>query len=82
MCFERYVVLCCKIVLPREVTFGLDIRKFYPINKGKSPDWILIDGSTASFLSVKRLVFLGTHAIASEDAVNNSLAQVKKGISN
>lgn len=80
--FERYVGLVLQnCITSEELLSELDIRKFYPINKGKSPDWILIDGSTAILFECKTTRFSrAAQAIASEDAVNGSLAQVKKGL--
>jgi hypothetical protein len=80
--FERYVGLVLQnCITSEELLSELDIRKFYPTDKGKSPDWILIDGSTAILFECKATRFSrAAQSIASEDAVNNSLAQVKKGL--
>lgn len=80
--FERYVGLVLQnCIASEELLSELDIRKFYPINQGKSPDWILIDGSTAILFECKTTRFSrAAQAIASEDSVNSSLAQVKKGL--
>lgn len=80
--FERYVGLVLeKCLLSEQLLSESDIRTFYPTKKGKVPDWIMIDGSTAIFLECKATRFSrAAQAIASEDAVNDSLAQVKKGL--
>lgn len=80
--FEKYVGLVLKNCLVSEQLLSeSDIRNFYPSNKGKVPDWILIDGSTAVLFKCKATRFSrAAQAIASEDAVNSSLAQVKKGL--
>jgi hypothetical protein len=80
--FEKYVGLILQnCITSEELLSESDIRRFYPINKGKSPDWILVDGSTAMLFECKTTRFSrAAQAIASEDAVNSSLAQVKKGL--
>ena len=80
--FERYVGLVLQnCITSEELVSELDIRNFYPINKGKCPDWILIDGSTAIFFECKITRFSrAAQAIASEDTINSSLTQVKKGL--
>jgi hypothetical protein len=80
--FERYVGLVLeKCLLSEQLLSESDIRTFYPSSKGKVPDWIMIDGSTAIFLECKATRFSrAAQAIASEDTVNDSLAQVKKGL--
>lgn len=80
--FERYVGLVIENCITSEQLLSeSDIRSFYPANKGKVPDWILIDGSTLILLECKATRFSrAAQAIASEDAVNSSLAQVKKGL--
>lgn len=80
--FERYVGLVLQnSVTSAELLSEQDIRQFYPVNKGKVPDWALIDGSTAILFECKTTRFSrAAQAIASEDAVNSSLAQVKKGL--
>jgi hypothetical protein len=58
-----------------------DIRRTYPEEKGKVPDWAIVDGSTAVLIECKATRFtrpaLNT---CSEDAVNYSLKQVVKGL--
>jgi hypothetical protein len=80
--FEKYVGLILQnCISSEELLSESDIRKFYPINKGKSPDWILVDGSTVMLFECKTTRFSrAAQAIASEDAVNCSLVQVKKGL--
>jgi hypothetical protein len=80
--FERYVGLILENCITSEQLLSeADIRKFYPTNKGKAPDWILIDGSTLILFECKATRFSrAAQALASEEAVNSSLAQVKKGL--
>jgi len=80
--FERYVGLVIENCITSEQLLSeADIRRFYPTNKGKVPDWILIDGSTLTLFECKATRFSrAAQAIASEEAVNSSLAQVKKGL--
>lgn len=80
--FERYVGLVIENCITSEQLLSeADIRRFYPTNKGKAPDWILIDGSTLILFECKATRFSrAAQAIASEEAVNSSLAQVKKGL--
>ncbi|MFN4953115.1 MAG: hypothetical protein ACK5WC_01300 [Aphanizomenon sp.] len=80
--FERYVGLVLENCLTSEQLISeSDIRTFYPKEKGKVPDWVVIDGSTVVLLECKTTRFSrAAQAIASEDAVNSSLKQVKKGL--
>jgi hypothetical protein len=80
--FERYVGLVLeKCLLSEQLLSESDIREFYPPKKGKAPDWLIVDGSTLILFECKATRFSrAAQAIASEDAVNNSLAQVKKGL--
>jgi hypothetical protein len=80
--FERYCGLVLEKCLSSEQLFSeSEIRDFYPIGKGKAPDWIIVDGSTMLLFECKTTRFSrAAQAIASEDAVNSSLAQVKKGL--
>jgi hypothetical protein len=80
--FERYVGLIAeKCITSEELISEGDIRRFYPKEKGKSPDWILIDSSTLILVECKATRFTrDAQAIASEEAVNDSLKQVKKGL--
>ena len=80
--FETYVGLVLgKSVSSEQLISESDIRKFYPTNKGKAPDWILIDGSTLILFECKATRFSrAAQAIASEEAVNESLKQVIKGL--
>jgi len=80
--FERYVGLVLeKCLLSEQLLSESDIRNFYPAKKGKAPDWIIVDGSTVLLFECKATRFSrAAQAIASEDSVNSSLAQVKKGL--
>ena len=80
--FERYVGLVLeKGLLSQQLLSESDIRNFYPAEKGKAPDWIIVDGSTVLLFECKATRFSrAAQAIASEDSVNKSLAQVKKGL--
>lgn len=80
--FERYFGLVLeKCLLSEQLLSESDIRSFYPAKKGKAPDWIIVDGSTLLLFECKATRFSrAAQAIASEDAVNSSLAQVKKGL--
>lgn len=80
--FERYFGLVLeKCLLSEQLLSESDIRSFYPSKKGKAPDWIVVDGSTVLLFECKATRFSrAAQAIASEDAVNSSLAQVKKGL--
>ena len=79
--FEKYVgLVLSNCIKSEQLVSESDLRKFYPANKGKAPDWIVIDGSTAILLECKATRFSrAAQAIASEEAINSSLAQVKKG---
>jgi hypothetical protein len=80
--FERYVGLVLeKCLLSEQLLSESDIRNFYPAEKGKAPDWIIVDGSTVLLFECKATRFSrAAQAIASEDSVKSSLAQVKKGL--
>ncbi len=81
--FERYVGLVLEkcLLSSQQLLSESDIRKFYPAKKGKAPDWIIVDGSTVLLFECKATRFSrAAQAIASEDSVNISLAQVKKGL--
>lgn len=80
--FERYVGIILKECIFSETLFSEEkIRTFYPINKGKSPDWILQDGSTLILFECKATRFSrAAQAIASEDHINSSLVQITKGL--
>jgi len=80
--FERYVGLVLeKCLLSEHLLSELDIRSFYTAEKGKAPDWIIIDGSTMLLFECKATRFSRpAQAIASENAIESSLAQVKKGL--
>lgn len=58
-----------------------EIRETYPENKGKVPDWALVDGKTAVLVECKATRFnRKALAMGDEDAVNDSLKQVIKGL--
>lgn len=80
--FERYFGLVLEKCLSSEQLLSeSDIRNFYAAGKGKAPDWIVVDGSTVLLFECKATRFSrAAQAIASEDAVNSSLSQVKKGL--
>jgi len=80
--FEAYVGLVLKNCIKTETLLSeVDIRKFYPSNKGKVSDWIWMDGSSLILIECKATRFSrAAQSIASEEAVNNSLAQVRKGL--
>jgi hypothetical protein len=80
--FERYCGLVLeKCLLSEQLLSDSDIRSFYPPEKGKAPDWIVVDGSTVLLFECKATRFSGAaQAVASEEAVNCSLKQVKKGL--
>jgi hypothetical protein len=80
--FEAYVGLVLKNCIQTETLLSeVDIRKFYPSNKGKVSDWIWMDGSSLILIECKATRFSrAAQSIASEEAVNSSLAQVRKGL--
>jgi hypothetical protein len=80
--FEKYVgLVISKCIGPERLISEMDIRKVYPIDKGKSPDFLLIDGTTLILLECKATRFSrAAQAIASETTVNESLAQIIKGL--
>jgi len=58
-----------------------DIRKTYPGKKGKVPDWVVVDGTTAVLIECKATRFNRKALVmGDEDAVNDSLKQVIKGL--
>jgi hypothetical protein len=72
-----------KIVLNNSITSEVfvDIRNLSINNNIKSPDYAIIDGSIALIFECKATKFnLPAQTIASEEAVNDSLKQVKKGL--
>ena len=80
--FETYVGEVIKNCLTSETLLSeTKIRQFYPTNKGKVPDWIVVDSNTLILIECKATRFSrAAQAIASEDVINKSLAQVKKGL--
>jgi hypothetical protein len=72
-----------KIVLNNSITSEVfaDIRNLSIDNNIKSPDYAIIEGSIALIFECKATKFnLPAQTIASEEAVNDSLKQVKKGL--
>jgi len=58
-----------------------DIRRNYSQQKGKVPDWVIIDGATTILIECKATRFSkAATTLGSEDAVNDSLKQVIKGL--
>ncbi|MBW3636065.1 MAG: hypothetical protein KY445_06315 [Armatimonadetes bacterium] len=58
-----------------------EIRKAYPIEQGKCPDWIVLEGNTAILFECKATNFRpDALATGQEEAINGSLHQVKKGL--
>jgi hypothetical protein len=57
------------------------IRKTYPSSKGKAPDWVIIDGSSAILVECKATRF-SRAAVSTGDeyAVGESLKQLTKGL--
>lgn len=58
-----------------------EIRRKYSQQKGKVPDWVIIDGATTIFIECKATRFSrAATTLGSEDTVNDSLKQVIKGL--
>ena len=58
-----------------------DIRRSYATEKGKAPDWIIVEGDTAILIECKATRFSrAALATGRADAVNDSLKQVLKGL--
>ncbi len=58
-----------------------DIRRTYSPEKGKVPDWIIIDGTTAILVECKATRFSRSALVTGEEsAINDSLKQVTKGL--
>lgn len=58
-----------------------DIRLTYPTARGKVPDWIVLDGSTAIIIECKATRFsLPALSTGAEEAVDKSLTQVLSGL--
>ena len=72
-----------KLILNNSITSEkiIDIRDLDLGNQSKSPDYAIIDGSVAIVLECKATKFtLGAQTISSEEAINDSLKQVIKGL--
>jgi hypothetical protein len=68
-------------VRPSTLVSEDDIRKTYPGKKGKVPDWAVVDGTTAVLFECKATRFNRRALVTGdEDAVNDSLKQVIKGL--
>jgi len=80
--FKIYIGIILKNSISSETIFSeTDMRQFYSTQKGKVPDWVIVDGCTAILVECKATRFSrAAQAIASESEVNKSLAQVKKGL--
>lgn len=58
-----------------------DIRKTYPANQGKVPDWIIVNGKTAVLIECKATRFSrAALTTGSEEAIDDNLKQVIKGL--
>ena len=80
--FEAYVgrVLQHSTKSPRLISED-DIRQRYPTDKGKAPDWVVIEGQTAILIECKATRFSRAAVTTGEKAaVNDSLKQVVKGL--
>lgn len=79
--FEAYVERLLKASTHCSVLTEKKIREAYPESSGKVPDFCIIEGGTALIIECKATRFslkaLGTGA---EEAVSESLKQIKKGI--
>jgi hypothetical protein len=80
--FEAYVGKVLNHSIQGDALYSENaIRSFYPSKKGKVPDWILVEDSALILVECKATRFSrAAQSIASEDAINNSLAQVLKGL--
>ena len=80
--FEKYVgIVLENCINSNQLLSESDIRSFYPQNKGKSPDWIILRDSTAILFECKATRFsLAAKATATEDSIKSSLSQVQKGL--
>jgi len=58
-----------------------EVRKTYSSEKGKVPDWIIVDGTTAILVECKATRFSrAALTTGDENAINDSLKQVIKGL--
>ena len=80
--FEAYVgQLLRGSVKPKSLIAEADVRLTYPTAKGKAPDWIVLDGSTAILIECKATRFsLAAQSTGAVEAVDNSLKQVVSGL--
>jgi len=80
--FEAYVGQVLNHSTRGDVLYSENrIRSFYPSRKGKAPDWILEEESALVLIECKATRFSrAAQSVASEEAINNSLAQVLKGL--
>jgi hypothetical protein len=57
------------------------IRQTYPADRGKAPDWVVVEGEAATLVECKATRFSrAALATGKEDTVNESLKQVVKGL--
>lgn len=57
------------------------VRETYPSEKGKTPDWIIVNGDSAILVECKATRFsLASLLTGAESAINDSLKQVVKGL--
>jgi hypothetical protein len=80
--FEAYVGRVLQHSLRSSKLLSEDeIRQTYPTDKGKVPDWIIVEGDTAILFECKATRFSrAALTTGSEQAVNDSLKQVRKGL--
>jgi hypothetical protein len=80
--FEAYAGQVLARSIQRDMLYSENaIRSFYPSKKGKVPDWVLVEDSALVLFECKATRFSrAAQSIASEEAINNSLAQVLKGL--
>jgi len=79
---EEYVgIILRNSITSENLLRELDIRSSYPESMGKVPDYAVIDGSTAILIESKATRFnRAAQTISTEDAINDSLKQVIKGL--
>lgn len=80
--FEKYVgEILNHCVEPNQIISEEEIRKTFPENRGKVPDWIIIVDDTATLIECKAAGF-NREALAtgSEKAIDYSISQIKKGL--
>ncbi len=57
------------------------IREFYPTNRGKAPDWVVLDGSTCILVECKATEFYRDVVTkADEEDILDNLEQTRKGL--